>query len=269
MWTTVALLSALCLAPQDAGPLKLDNIRSTHGVLGPARDSEKYVPGDSLTLNFDIDGITTDEKGKVLYSIGIDVINIADKSLVFRQPPQNPPLETTTFFGGNRVQGYAHLDLGTDQPPGDYSMTVTVTDRATKSSKEMIHKFTVVKPELALVRLKTSSDRDGDLPVPVTGQGQALWLNFGIVGFARDASTKQPSVLMEFDIRDAEGKSTLQKPLGKVFDKEVPEKNLAIPLQYPIALTRAGKFTLELTATDQITKKKTKLAVPFNVQPVK
>src|SRR5271166_6195225 len=101
MWTTVALLSALSLAPQDAGSLKLDNIRSTHGVLGPVRASEKYVPGDSLTLNFDIDGIAADEKGKVLYSIGIDVINIADKSPVFRQPPQN--LETTTFFGGNRV----------------------------------------------------------------------------------------------------------------------------------------------------------------------
>jgi hypothetical protein len=49
----------------------------------------------------------------------------------------------------------------------------------------------------------------------------------------------------------------------------VPERNLAIPLQYPVSLTRAGKFTLELTATDQITKKKTKLAVPFNVLPVK
>ncbi len=267
MWTTVALLSALSLAPQDAGPLKLDNIRSTHGVLGPVRASENYVPGDSLTLNFDIDGISSDANGKVLYSIGIDVINSADKTSVFRQPPQN--LETISLFGGNRVQGFAHLDLGTDQPPGDYSMTVTVTDRAAKTSKEITHKFVVVKPELALVRLKATSDRDGEAPLPATGQGQTVWINFGIIGFARDTTSKQPSVLMEVDVSDAEGKSTMPKPLSKVFDKDVPQNNLAIPLQYPVSLTRAGKFTLELTATDQITKKKTKLAVPFNVLPVK
>jgi hypothetical protein len=69
MWTAIAVLTAIGLAPNDAGALKLDNVRSTHGVLGPARASEDYVPGDSLTLNFDIDGITIDKKGKVLYSI--------------------------------------------------------------------------------------------------------------------------------------------------------------------------------------------------------
>jgi hypothetical protein len=267
MWTTVALLTTLSLAPNAAPALKLDNVRSTHGILGPARASEKYIPGDSLTLNFDIDGITVDSKGKVLYSIAIEVTNAADKSVMFRQKGQNQ--ETVTVFGGNRVQGFAHLDLGTEQAPGDYSMTVTVTDLASQAVKDLSHKFTVVKPDFALVRLKTSSDRDGEFPVPVLGQGQTIWLNFGIVGFGRDKTTKQPSVLLELNVIDDAGKATLDKPLSKVVGMDVPEKNLAIPLQFPVSLTRAGKFTFEVTATDNVTKKTIKFALPLNVQAVK
>src|SRR5258707_5522003 len=132
MWTTVAVLSALSLAPGEAVNLKLANVRSTYGIQGPPRANEKYVPGDSLTLNFDIDGITVDEKGKVLYSIEIEVTNIGDKSVVFRQPAQK--LETITVFGGNQIPGFAHLDLGVEQAPGDYAMKVTVTDRASNAT---------------------------------------------------------------------------------------------------------------------------------------
>src|SRR6266851_5276373 len=126
MWTTVVLFTAFGLAPGDAGTLKLDNVRSTHGVLGPSRAEEKYVPGDALTLNFDIDGITIDDKGKILYSIAYEVKNDADKSTVVSQAPQK--LETLTAFGGKRAQGMVHLDIGTEQAPGNYSMKVTVTD---------------------------------------------------------------------------------------------------------------------------------------------
>ena len=35
MWTTIALLAALGLAPGEAGQLELTNVRLTHGMLGP------------------------------------------------------------------------------------------------------------------------------------------------------------------------------------------------------------------------------------------
>jgi hypothetical protein len=263
MWITVAVLAALSLAPDQAGNLKLENVRSTHGILGPARANEKYVPGDSLTLNFDINGITVDDKGKVLYSVEIEVTNLSDKSVVFRQPAQK--LETITVFGGNQIPGFAHLDVGIEQAPGDYSMKVTVTDRASNATKDLTHKFTVLKPEFAVVRLRTSSDTDGTFPVPALGAGQTLWVSFGIVGFGRDAGSKQPNVQFEFNVLDESGKATMAKPYATAITKDVPEKNLAIPMQFPLSLTRAGKFTIELTATDQVTKKTAKLAVPLTV----
>ena len=98
------------------------------------------MPGDSLTLNFDIDGITIDDKGKVLYSIAYrgDERGRQDGRL----PPAGSEPGNDTVFGGNRVQGFAHLDLGTEQAR-QYAMKVTVTDRASKASQELTHKFTV------------------------------------------------------------------------------------------------------------------------------
>jgi hypothetical protein len=262
MWTTLALLAVLPSLPDQAGALKLEHVRSTHGILGPNRAEESYVPGDALNLDFDIVGITID-KGKILYSIAYVVTNLDDKSTVVSQAPQK--LETLTVFGGNRAQGMVHLDIGTEQPPGNYSMKVTVTDRANNASQELTHKFTVGKPRLALVRLRTSSDENGDFPVPVLGEGQTLWFNFGIIGFARDASTKQPSLQFEFNVLDEAGKPTMAKPFVTTFNKEVPEKNLAIPQHFPLSLTRAGKFTIELGVTDLVTKKSDKLTFKLNV----
>ncbi len=267
MWTTVALLSALSLAPNDAGTLKIDHLRSTHGILGPARASETYVPGDALTLNFDINGITVGEKGKVAYSIAFVVKNLGDNTTVVSQKAQER--ETLTVFGGNRVQGFVHLDIGTEQPAGDYSITVTATDVASKATQEFTHKFTVVKPKFALVRLLTSSDREGQSPVPALGEGQALWFHFGIVGFGRDTATKQPKIQFEFDVLDIDGKSTIGKPFVTMLNKEVPDKSVAIPMQYPLTLTREGKYTLVIILTDEVTKQTDKLSIPLNVLSAK
>ena len=92
-----------------------------------------------------------------------------------------------------------------------------------------------------------------------------MWFNFGIIGFGRDATSKQPSVQFEFNVLDDAGKPTMAKPYVTTFNKDVPEKNLAIPGYFPLSLTRAGKFTIEMTVTDQLTKKTDKLAIPVTV----
>src|SRR5258708_2626171 len=132
MWTIVALLAALPLLPEQAGTLKLDNVRSTYGALGPTRADENYVPGDALTLNFDIDGITIDDKGKILYSIAYEVKNLDDKSTVVSQAPQK--LETLTAFAAKRAHALFHLDLGTEQTPGTSTMPLPVTHPASGPS---------------------------------------------------------------------------------------------------------------------------------------
>jgi hypothetical protein len=48
-------------------------------------------------------------------------------------------------------------------------------------------------------------------------------------------------------------------------NKDVPDNLPMVPMQFMLSLNRPGKFTVELTATDQVAKKTTKLSFPLTV----
>ena len=47
--------------------------------------------------------------------------------------------------------------------------------------------------------------------------------------------------------------------------KDVPANFLAVPMSFPVTLNRAGKFTVELTATDAVGNRTAKLSFPIKV----
>jgi hypothetical protein len=266
MWTAVAILTAVGLAPGQAGQLTLTHVRSTHGVLGPARADDKLLPGDSLVVCFDIEGVTADEDGKVEYSTAIEVTNAAGK-VIYKQEPRK--LEAINSLGGNSVPAYARLDIGLDQQPGDYTFKVAVTDRASGRTQTLARNVTLLPRDFGLIRLTTSSDREGLTPAPALGAGQPLWVNFGAVGFTREESGRQPNVAFEIRVLDEAGKPTTARPARSVVNKDVPEKALGLPMHFLLSLNRPGKFTVELLATDQVSKKKAKLSFPVTVLPAR
>src|SRR5262249_43563909 len=119
MRMTVALAVALSLAPSQAGKLALTHARLTQCLLGPVPPDAKLLPGDSLFLAFDIDGLQADATGKAQYSVGMAVANSQGK-VQFKQEPRN--LEAINALGGSRLPGHAHIDIGVDQPPGEYTL---------------------------------------------------------------------------------------------------------------------------------------------------
>jgi hypothetical protein len=264
MWTALALLAAATLGPAQASGLTFSHVRSTQGVLGPKRTDERLLPGDSLVLSFDLEGVTADETGKVAYSMALEVSDPAGKVL-FRQAPQN--LEATASLGGNTIPAYARVDVGVEQPAGEYSVKVMVRDRKAGQAADLTRKFTVLPRDFGLVRLTTSTDPDGQVPAPVVGTGQVLWLQCGAVGFMRNKETRQPSVQFDVRVLDESGKPVLTSPASSTVNKDVPEKYVAVPISFPLSLNRAGKFTVELSANDKISGKTSKLSFPLNVQP--
>ena len=266
MWATLTALAALGPAAGQAGELTLTNVRSAHGVLGPARAGDRLLPGDSYVLSFDIEGISADASGRVRYAMGTEVSNSAGRAL-FRQDARD--LEATASLGGNRVPAFARVDIGLDQPPGDYTLRVTVTDRATGRTGALTRTVTVLPRGFGLVRLALTSDPDAQFPAPAPGAGQLLWVNFGIVGFARDRASAQPHVTFQALVRDEGGKPTLARPLTGTGSRDVPEKALSLPIHFPLSLNRPGTFTLELAATDEVGKKTAKLSTPLVVRPVR
>jgi hypothetical protein len=265
MWATLTLMSALSAAPAAAGELKLSNDRITYGVFGPARAEKKFIPGDVVYLAFDIEGLTFDKEGQTKYSLSMEVNDSKGKP-VFKSDAE--PREMFAVLGGGTIQGYAHALIGTDTPPGEATIKVTVTDSASKKSKTLTRTFEVAEKSYGIVHVRTSYDPLGRSPAPGLGVvGQGLFLNFGVAGFERDKKTKQPRIELTMEVLDADGKPTLANKVTQKLDpnEPVPAEYTVVPLWFPIALTRAGKYTVNVTATDLVTEKTAKASYPITV----
>ncbi|HLN30021.1 MAG TPA: hypothetical protein VK395_19925 [Gemmataceae bacterium] len=262
MLTTLVLLASLPLTPARSGELTLSNVRTTYGPLGAARTSNKISPGDVLVLCFDIEGFKTDAAGKAQYSIGMEVLNSKGKVLLKQEPTE---LEAPVAPGENRLPACARLDVGMEQPPGEYQVRLTVADRAAKTSKEVTRTYELLPKSFALVRLAITNDAQGQIPVGKVTKGRSAWISFAAVGFARDQLTGQPNVAVTMRVLNEDGRSALaQSPSGAITG-DVPQKLLAIPLQFELELNQLGNFTIELKATDKIAGKTATLSVPVKV----
>ncbi len=262
IWTTVVLAAALTVAPDDKDKLTFSHVRDTYGLMGPTRPADKVVPGGELYLCFDVEGVTVDDEGKVHYSIAVEVADSRGKT-VFKQDPKD--LEAPASLGGDRIPAYAHLDVGLQSPPGEYTATVTVVDLPSKRSQELKRTVEVLPKEFSLVRVKTTSDQEGQIPVAVAGAGAGLWISFGAVGFGRGGDAKQPDLTFEMRVLDENGKPVRAKPYTAAAGKDAPADAALVPGQFFLSLNRSGKFTVELTATDAAGGKKAQLTFPLNV----
>jgi hypothetical protein len=276
MWATLALTTALNLAPAQEGGIQLKNLRLTYGVLGQVRKDASVLPGDILWLAFDIEGMTVGKDDQILYSMGTELTDKSGKA-VFKEEPRDQAVVNT--LGGTSIPANAHVSVGLDTPPGEYTFTITVIDRATKKSAKLDQKFEVVPLKFGLVRLAyfypyfSPGQRDAEpAPAPPQGAaGQFYYLNFTLVGWEFSEKTKNPDVTTEVVIVDEAGKQTLSKPI-QVGVKDIREefkKLKVLPMQFPINLNRAGKFKINITATDNVTGKKVEQSLGLSVVDTK
>jgi hypothetical protein len=266
MLTSLPVLLLLSLVPGQTGQLNLTNVRATYGILGAQRPDTRLLPGDNFVLCFDIEGVKADDAGKVLYSISMEVTDAAGK-VYFKQEPQE--LEANNSLGGTSLQAYAAIQIGLDQPPGNYTVKVTVTDRATRAQGTLTRNYEVLPKGFGLVRLNTTYDANGKIAAPYVGEGQVLFVNFLAVGFGRDSGQAQPNLSVALRILDQNGRPTLAKPYTGEINKDIPDKALSVPMQFAIELNRPGQFTLELKATDKVTGQSATLSYPLKVRELK
>ena len=88
MWATLAIASALSLAPAQAGKLEIKNDRITYGILGQERKETKLLAGDVFIVTFDIEGLQVKDDGRVRYSMGMELLNNKTGKAEFTKEPQ-------------------------------------------------------------------------------------------------------------------------------------------------------------------------------------
>jgi hypothetical protein len=266
MWATLAIASALSLAPAQAGKLEIKNDRPTYGILGQERKESKLLAGDIYVVTFDIEGLKPKDDGRIKYSMAMELVNSKDGKQVFKREAED--LEATNALGGSRLPAFALAEIGTETAAGEYTMNVTVTDLvdAAKSKATLTRKFEVVPKKFGFARVALGSNADGQPAPAVAVTGQTYFLNFALVGFDLDEKSMQPDLAVEMRIFDKDGKPTQAKPFTGEANKGVPAQyRKIVPMQFVLALNRPGDFTIEMEATDKYTKKTVKQSLKITV----
>jgi hypothetical protein len=253
MLATLALAAVLQPLPAQNGKLDLTNVRATYGILGAERKSDKVLPGDLYVVSFDIEGLPVKDTGEMNYSMGTELVKKdpkGDKSQ-FKNAPRD--LKAFNLLGSAKLPAFAYADVGLDTEPGKYTFIVTVIDPATKTTKKLERPFEVLKKQLGIVRLWVTDAR-GEPMAPVGVVGQNLFLSYGLVGFDLDKD-KNPNLSFEMWLTDKDGKKTFTKAAEVDVEKAANAQTaMLMPRFYQVPLTRSGTFTVQLKATDIISK---------------
>jgi hypothetical protein len=262
MWATLTLAGLLTVAPAQTGDLKLINDRVTFGPSGPVRKDTKFLPGDVYFLSFDVDGLKFDG-AKVSYTLNIDLVDSKGKAMFKTITGQR---ELIAIQGPGPIPGWAPITIDQDTVPGEYTLKLTAIDNGTKKTATLTRKFEVGEKAFSVVRVLMAYGTGGEIPTCIGSVGQLVYFHFRVMGFERDPKTKQPQVQLEMRLLDEAGKPTLEKPIIQdLKNQDVPESFSFVPLFFDLALTKAGKYTIDLKVTDQISKKTTTVSYPFQV----
>jgi hypothetical protein len=214
-----------------------------------------------VCLCFDIEGFGSNAAGKILYGVGIEVAD-SKGDVLFKKAPSHLEVPGAN---GKPLPACAKVDVGLAQPLGTYELKVTVTDWATGTTNSVTRSYELLPLEFGIVRLSVTSDREGKNAAAVLSQGRPSWINFSAVGFGRDKERGQPRVTATMQVLDQDGRSVLHEPSSGKVDHGVPAKVGAIPMQFRLALTQTGRFTVELKATDEMTGRTATVTFPIQV----
>ena len=263
MWTTLAFVAAMSLAPGQSDELALTNVRTTYGFLGATRPDNKFLPGDVAVLAFDVRGLKTTGVSRVRFALGLELTRKGASKPEFTREPEDE--EAVTPLGGTRLPLSAAANVGTETEPGEYVMKVTVTDRVGKGTATVEREFEVLRPRLGFVRVGLAYGAEHPAPA-VAVPGQTLFLNFGLVGFALDKVSKQPDMILELGVVDEKGKPTTSRPFrGNVrrmkagFERFIPFDPI------PFQAHRPGKYSVTLRVTDNLTRKSAEQTLALTV----
>ncbi|MEI7686067.1 MAG: hypothetical protein WCL32_13665 [Planctomycetota bacterium] len=251
----LAVLAALVASPVQA--LELKNVRPSYGHLGATRqDATKFLPGDYLFISYDIDGLKLDDKNRASYTVLLEVFDANAKEVFKKQTPT----DVIPQLGSNRVPGDLHVIMGVDQPTGKYTVRLTVLDRLSKEVKSFTHAFELLPKGFGVV---------GVLAPAVGFPANPYMLQYNLVELGLDAA-KKPNAKLEMKIFDETGKPVAPAVVN-TYPADLPEghdlskKGNIIPIDFPILPNRPGRFTIDITATDNVTQKTSTVRYPVTI----
>jgi hypothetical protein len=260
--TGLAVVLLLFGATAVRADLTLRNIQAAYGALGPERKSPDYFPYDEVFFRYTITGLQTDRQGDIDVLIESKIIDENGKVI----PGSKDPVKAKLHLAGGTFSGSSTVRLLNQFAPGEYTLTVMVTDNLASESVQFSRKFRVKPVEFAVVAPRFFYG-ETNTPAPAGGMvGQMLRVRLKVIGFEKSAGKIDTELVVQ--ILDADGKELLETPRHATLASADPtEVKNATHLNFTelIGLNRPGSFTLRLTVTDKLGNHTATLELPLKV----
>jgi hypothetical protein len=170
-------------------------------------------------------------------------------------------------LGGTSEFAICGFQTDLNTPPGIYQTKVLVHDFVHNHNKVVSFPIKILpSDEFNATNLKFSHGEDG---YATCGNcftiGDNLYLNFAIVGFA--VADSKMKVKLRETVEDEQGNSIDASPFEKLINNVIDDQTRIEGLKYhtTFRLNRAGKYTLNLHLTDEISNKAVSNKIPFQV----
>jgi hypothetical protein len=235
----------------------------------------QLLPGDMLFMTYEIEGLKLDPKtGKANY---VTILELYEGPYVQGKKPilseKTPNEGVIPQLGGNRMPGDLHVIMGPKQAPGGYTLKLTVHDKndpnPQTAAKAFLYPFNVVKESFGMVAV--TADAVGFL-------GRFYVPRFALINMTLDAK-KQPDVEVAFKIYD-QSRQQVSPTAYRLLPRDLPEgkdeKGQKLPpvdlekanfveVAYPVYLNKVGTYTMDITATDKLGKRVSRVTYTFTV----
>ena len=254
----------LTLAAQAAhAKVEIRDVQAAHGLLGPARSSTEYLPGDEVFYRFTIAGARAGDDGRMSGEIRMKLTDANGKTLLEKAAPVRQQLA----FGGDRFPAKAAIQLGHQFPPGDYRLAIEYTDYLSGEGDAVEQAFSVKPTEFGIVRVRFAADEEGKAPTRLDGApGQPLHMRLAAVGFDRAGGSID--VEMEVRVLDARGRPVA--PAGvraavRSADPDAVKSATHATFTAELTRTRPGDFIVRVTVTDKQSGRAVTFDAPMRV----
>lgn len=260
----LAFLAILFFPAFALAKLEIKNVQPSHGLLGPARESDDVFPLDEYFVRYQVTGIKPDKDGKADLTTTVQLTNSEGK-VVYEPEPKGKRIDL--FQGGDTVQTSGFVTFSEKVPLGEYKLTVTVKDLTSKEAASFDRKLTCKPAKFQILIPRFARDADSKVPAGTTGLvGETLHYSLKVVGY--DKSQKKVALVMRATIVDGDGKDVGAKPLevkGDITDPAKAADSKHATFNGLVSLHRAGGFKLRIVVEDTLGKKTATFETPLKV----
>jgi len=255
-----AVLLQPCLADEQRGNLRIENMRFVQWAQGPRRESSSFIPGERIVAKCDINGITVSSAGGTSLDIRFAWKDPLNRVLI---SGTGRPVTHNLLRGSITV--VVMVNTTPTLKPGTYTLDVIAKDNLSGAAVSSSIPTVFGPPRFAIVNVRLALDKAGKFERPgIFYTRDVAHVLFDVVGFAK----KDTICCLSGGLEILEGGSSVMKRDNAfVFKQEIkPPKKDQVSIHYSFLCSRHGKFTVNIRIVDEISKTVVNKSLPLEIR---